>query len=240
MPYRVALPASPAPDRPVSVVYLLHGGGGGVRDWSNRSDVARFVGRNLLLVMPEGDYSYYVNAAEPPGNRYEDYIVQDLISDVEARFPVAKEREDRAIVGVSMGGFGAIKLALSHPDRFAFCGALSPAIDVARRPFSMRRMQQSWTLSSIFGPWGSPSRRNNDPFLIVPSLEPASAPYFFLSCGASEGLLSPNRDFAALLTSRQIKHEFHVVPGGHDWEQWNRQLPALFEQLWGHTNKSPS
>ena len=66
--------------------------------------------------MPEGGSSYYTNAVDPPQDRYEDYIVKDLICDVERKFPVAAGRSNRAIVGVSMGGFGAVNLALRHPE----------------------------------------------------------------------------------------------------------------------------
>jgi putative tributyrin esterase len=125
MQYRVVLPTSLSAGQKLTVVYLLHGGGGGFRDWSNYSDVARFAESNLLLVMPEGGSSYYTNAVDPPRDRYEDYIVHDLISDVESRFPVALGRPNRAIVGISMGGFGAVKLALRHPDLFSFVGGIS-------------------------------------------------------------------------------------------------------------------
>jgi putative tributyrin esterase len=238
MQYRVMLPASVASQQKLRVVYLLHGGGGGFRDWSNYSDVARFTKADLVLVMPQGDYSYYVNAVEPPANRYEDYIVQDLLSDVEAKFPVAQGRANRAIIGVSMGGFGAIKIALSNPGLFAFAGALSPAIDVPRRPFSFRRVQQSRAMRSIFGPWGSDARRRKDPFLIARTVAPAKAPYLFVSCGADESLLPANREFAAVLAEQHLPYEFHVVPGGHEWTQWNKELAALFDSLFqrlGHT-----
>ena len=65
------------------MLYLLHGGGGGFRDWSNYSDVAGYAERGLILVMPEGNSSYYTNSADRPQDRYEDYIVHDLIADVE-------------------------------------------------------------------------------------------------------------------------------------------------------------
>ncbi len=130
-----------------------------------------------------------------------------------------------------MGGFGAIKIALSHPDLFAFVGALSPAIDVTRRPLSIKRVQQYQALAAIFGPWGSQSRRDNDPFVIVQSVNGAAAPYVFLSCGDGEGLLPANRQFGAILRARQLPHEFHVAPSGHDWRQWNGLLPEVFESL---------
>src|SRR5215813_3352966 len=92
MPYRVILPSRNGPAERLPVVYLLHGLGGGFRDWSNYSDVARFAEAGLILVMPEGGSSYYTNALDPPGDRYEDYITHDLIADVEHRFPAAPGR----------------------------------------------------------------------------------------------------------------------------------------------------
>ena len=234
MQYRVVLPKNIAPGAKLPTVYLLHGGGGGFRDWSNYSDVAVFAERGLILVMPEGDNSYYVNAREPPQDRYEDYIVNDLFADVDKKFSVAVGRVNRAIVGVSMGGYGAVKLAFSHPDRFVFAGGISPAIDVPSRPFSIKRIQQSRHYIAIFGDWGTVTRRKGDPFVLARSADPAIAPYFFLSCGEQEGLLPASRNFAALLEQRRFRYEFHAVPGGHDWNQWNKQLPSLFKSLFEH------
>ncbi len=101
MPYRVVFPASIPAGEKLPVVYLLRGGGGGFRDWTNYSDVARFAEQGLILVMPEGNSSYYVKPAERPQDRYEDYIVKDLISDVEARFPADSSRSNRAIIDLS-------------------------------------------------------------------------------------------------------------------------------------------
>ena len=234
MQYRVILPVSVAPGQKLQVVYLLHGGGGGFRDWSNDSDVARFAESGLLLVMPEAANSYYTNAVDPPQDRYEDYIVHDLIADVESRFSVATGRANRAVVGVSMGGFGAVKLALHHPDLFIFAGGISSAIDVPRRAFSIKRFQQSHHYNLIFGPGGSQTRTDNDPFILLRTARPENTPYFFLTCGEQEGLLPANREFAAELARRHFQHEFHTVHGGHDWNQWNAWLPALFQSLVAH------
>jgi putative tributyrin esterase len=234
MQYRVVLPASIAAGAKLPVVYLLHGGGGNFRDWSNSSDSATFAERGLILVMPEGNDSYFVNAAERPQDRYEDYIVNDLIADVESKFPVAAGRATRAIVGVSMGGFGAVKLALSHPELFVFASGISPAVDVPNRPFSIKRIQQWRRHSSIFGPWGGQARRNSDPFLLAQSADPAKTPYLFLTCGNQEGLLPGNRNFAGLLEHRHFRYEFHVVPGGHDWNEWDQRLPSVFQSLFEH------
>ena len=240
MPYRVILPASMAANRKLPVVYLLHGGGGGYRDWSNYSDIAQFADSGLVLVMPEGNSSYYVNSAERPKDRYEDYITSDLIADVESRFPTAPGRENRAIVGISMGGFGAVTLALKHPDLFGFAAGISSALDVPSRPFSIKRIGQYHQHSQIFGPWGSQTRRDNDPFVLASRTDPAKAPYLFLSCGEQEGLFPANKKFAQLLRKRDFKYEFHAGRGGHDWNQWNGRLPDLSQSLATHLRgKSP-
>jgi putative tributyrin esterase len=230
MQYRVIMPLN-VPAQKLPVVYLLHGGGGVFRDWSNYSDVARFAEARLILVMPEGASSYYTNAVDPPQDRYEDYIAQDVIADVESKFPAATGRANRAIAGVSMGGFGAVKLGLRHPELFMFVGGMSSAIDVPRRAFAFRRFHQSRHYESIFGVAGSQTRRDNDPMILVRSANPETAPYFFLTCGEQEGLLPANREFAGLLEQHHFRFEFHTVAGGHNWEQWNAWLPGLFRSL---------
>ena len=234
MTYRVLLPSAIPPGAKLPVVYLLHGGDGNFRDWSNFSDVARFAEQDLVLVMPDADNSYYTNSVGHPQDRYEDYIVNDLISDVEARFPASTGRTDRAVAGLSMGGFGAVKLALKYPERFVFAGGLSSAIDVPNRPFALHRIRQWRQHASIFGPAGSATHRENDPFILARSADPTKTPYLFLTCGDQEGLLPSNQSFAKLLEARKFRFEFHVVPGGHNWGQWNARLDDLFSSLKQH------
>jgi S-formylglutathione hydrolase FrmB len=234
MPYRVFLPSKVLPGKKLSVVYLLHGGNGGFRDWSNDSDVAPYAARGLILVMPEGAFSYYQNAALKPKDKYEDYLTHDLIADVESRFPVGRDREHRAIIGISMGGFATIKLALSRPALFAFVGAISPAIDVCERRFNLKRTDDWWRLRTIFGTVGSEIRLNSDPFILVQSANPAQTPYLYLTAGEREGLLAPNQRFAARLNQRGFFYEFHTKPGSHDWGAWDSQIPGCLESLLRH------
>lgn len=230
--YRIILPRAVWNAQKLPVVYLLHGGGGDFREWSNDSDVASFAAKGLILVMPEGESSYYTNSVDHPHDRFEDYVVTDLISDVEARFPADPSR--RAIVGISMGGFGAIKLALKHPGLYKFVGALSPAIDVPSRPFSIKRISQYRHHAAIFGAWGSQTRKENDPFVLAGTVDPGSLPFMYISCGEQEGLLPANKQFVALLARRKFNFESHFSSGGHDWNQWNRQLPDMFLSLVQH------
>lgn len=235
MPYRVFLPAEVAAGKRLPVVYLLHGGNGGFKDWSNDSEVSQYAGiaktGGLILVMPEGAFSYYQNAVLKPEDRFDEYLTKDLIADVEGRFPVAQERERRALIGISMGGFAAIKIALTKPQLFVFAGAFSPSIEVLHRKFSPKRIGEWWRIRSIFGPMGSDARRSMDPFALVQSAQPPDTPYIYLSAGEHEPLLEPNRRFTARLKERHFAYEFHTKPGGHDWAEWDAQIPGCFESL---------
>jgi putative tributyrin esterase len=230
MPYRIVMPSSISPGQKLPVVYL-HGGGGGYHDWTNYSDVAKFAESGLILVMPEGNSSYYTNSVEHPDDRFEDYIVNDVISEVEGKYPAAAGRQNRAIVGVSMGGYGAVKNAMKHPELFAFAGGLSAAVDVPTRPFSIKRVSQWRFHSSIFGPSGSQARHDNDPYVLARSVDPGRMPYLFLTCGEQEGLLPANRKLAGILEGRGFKYEFHIAPGDHNWLQWDAQLANVFKSL---------
>jgi S-formylglutathione hydrolase FrmB len=231
MRYRVLMPAAVTGKLPV--VYLLHGGGGSFHDWTNYTDVARFA-RDLLLIAPQGDYSYYTNAAARPKDRYESYLLDDLPADVQGRFPVQEGRAGRALVGVSMGGYGALKAALRRPQQYGFVGGLSTALDVTQRPFAFRRFSQWRAFEGIFGPAGSATRLDNDPFALASAADPKALPFLHLTCGVDEPLIEPNRAFAALLARRGIAHQLHEVPGGHDWRQWDAQLAPVFASLRQH------
>ncbi|WP_348264915.1 alpha/beta hydrolase family protein [Telmatobacter sp. DSM 110680] len=236
MPYRVFLPVHIEQGEKLPVVYLLHGGNGGFRDWSNNSQVSRYAAQGLILVMPEGAFSYYMNAAGKTEDRYEDYAFTDLISDVESRFPAANTRDKRAIIGISMGGFAAIKIAFTRPELFGFVAAFSPSIDILHRRYNMKRTGEWWRIRTIFGPWGSDARTARDPLGLVKKAEPSKTPYIYLTVGENEPLRDPNQRFAQQLRDSHFSFEFHIKPGGHDWGEWDSQIPGAFESLIKHSN----
>jgi S-formylglutathione hydrolase len=237
MTYRVYTPMDVPAGTRLPAVYLLHGCGTSFRDWSNYSDVGAYAAKGFILVMVDGACSYYVNAALNSKDKYEDYFVHDLIADVESRFPVLGNRDNRAIVGVSMGGYAAVKLALTRPDLFAFAGAISPAIDVPSRGFSARRWSQSLRFRTIFGPSGSETRVHSDPFILVKSADPANTPFLYVTAGEQESLVPPIRRFVTLLKQRNYAYVFHTKPGGHDWSEWDTQIPGCFESLIAHIHQ---
>jgi S-formylglutathione hydrolase FrmB len=238
MPYRVFFPTNLPPSEKLPVVYLLHGGGGSYRSWSNDSDASHYALKGLILVMPDGDESYFMNEVESPREKYEDYITKDLIADVERRFPARTDRAGRAIVGISMGGFAAVKYAFSHPELFIFVAALSPSIDVPFRHYNVRRLGQWWKFRTIFGPAGSKERAARDPSTLIRTANVQATPFIYLTAGQQEPLLAPNRQFAAVLKRHGIEYEFYTEPGGHNWSQWNAQIPGCFSSLLQHLGMS--
>ena len=229
--YRVYLPAQIAASAKLPVVYLLHGAWESYRTWSDYSEAGELAARGMILVMPDGALSYWVNEAGAPEDRYGDFLLDDLRADVERRFPARADRAGRAIVGVSMGGFAAIEYALTRPDLFAFAGALSPALDAPERTSSWRRLGQTMRLKRVFGPDGSPQRRDEDPFELIKTADPARTPYIYLTVGNQESLLAPVRRFAAQLERRKFAYELHTTPGGHNWGTWNQQTAGCFDAL---------
>ncbi len=121
------------------------------------------IAARLIVVMPEADLSYYTNAKHERHARWEDAIVLELPRDVEARFPVMKGSEHTGIAGISMGGYGAVKLTLKHPGRYGFTASMSGPMDITRRRASVRRWGQTWRIWTIFGV--RPSTRKTKMFL---------------------------------------------------------------------------
>lgn len=241
--YRVYRPATIPPGQTLPVVYLLHGSGGTVKMWAESPQISNFAAQGYLLVLMNGESRYWINAAHQrpgqPADRYEDFLTQELIAEVESRFPARRDRAHRAILGVSMGGFGAVVLALRHPDLYAFAGSLSGALDFSERHATPRFPRQSLASWQIFGSVGSPTQRATDPYVLAAHADPASTPFLFVTCGRDEWLFEPNVRFDALLTAHHIPHVFRLLPGGHSWDQWNLQLPAMLASLQTHVPPAP-
>ncbi|MFN2578991.1 MAG: alpha/beta hydrolase [Pyrinomonadaceae bacterium] len=235
LPYNVILPADyrTAKTTRYPVLYLLHGLGGHYSDWLTRTNVADYAAQyRMIVVMPEGNDSWYVDGAAGVNDKYESYILKELMPDVDKRYRTIQARYGRAIAGLSMGGYGAIKYGLKYPSTFAFAGAVSGAFGVTR--YTEKQVGGSnWEpFLKIFGPMGSDIRKANDVFEVARALTPgriASLPYFYFDCGTEDAAqhFNPNRELSGLFLEKKIAHEYRELPGNHSWAYWDQQVKEV-------------
>lgn len=211
--YRAIIPAGDGPPPPV--VLQLHGSGDDHQSWLVNSSIARHASAHrLLIVMPDGGSSGYLNyrSHERRGRqRYEDLLLDDLPRNVAATFRVADG--PWGIGGLSMGGFGSMRLALKYPERFA----------------------SVWAHSGSFAEMpGLEEYVDGDDASVATVAarlaERPERPVISFDCGTEDRLLGANRAFDALLDRLGIAHRYHEHPGAHDWDYWDRHVPAALAQ----------
>ncbi len=250
----VYVPSDRPPAGGWSVLYLLHGLHGKPVDFADSGDIRATLDRMIddgkiepmLVVMPSAGNSWYVDSAAVggPGN-YQQAIGHDLQAAVEAAFPVARDKLHRAIAGISMGGFGALRLALLDPDRYIAVAAMSPAIwqnaaaamkseyflrtDPATVTIGVDKPPEGSHFGSAFGTPFDPKRFDdaNVFTLLQHDLDTKTAlPAMFLTVGDDDSHLLW-RGAIALFETMQADHrpvEFRVTDGDHNWAVWKLTL----------------
>jgi putative tributyrin esterase len=238
--FNVILPQDyAAGERRFPVLYLLHGFSGNYADWCSLTHIVDYA--NLyeeIIAMPEGANSWYVNNYADPKMQWEDYILDDFIPYVDAHYRTIPTRAGRAIAGLSMGGYGALFLALKHPNTFAAAASLSGVVasaNLARRDPRLAKMEVTnkdyagiaRSLRADFGPASNPARKSQDPFLLIRKLTPAHCPQLYLSVGWGDNLLYENREFVGVLSTLKMPYRYAEVPGKHEWPVWNEQVQRV-------------
>lgn len=242
--YCIILPPSydAATARRYPILYLLHGLGdneqmllrsGGfsmVQDlWENRA-----MG-DFLIVTPAAETTFYINSLDGQ-RRYEDFFVRELIPYIESHYRVRIGRSSRGISGISMGGYGALHLAFRHPELFGSVSAHSAAlIQVANIPdMSIRGAPIPANIRLLGDVFGSPFDRayweKNSPLELARDAKLGAMKIYF-DCGLQDdyGFNVGAQALHDELVARNIPHEFHLYPGGHDWEYFSTHLPASLE-----------
>lgn len=221
--YCVFMPSAIRSGERLPVLYLLHGWSGGYRDWAERTSLADMLrGRKLIVVTPDGGFAgWYVDSPVVRNSNYETLITQDLIEDVDARFPTIPGREGRAIAGLSMGGHGALLLAVRHPGLYASASSLSGILRVTNH---YGKWNTTATLGELPGAaafwkehcvWDQADRFTTAGLKIM----------FDVGTSDTTGAVTDNRQFHEELVKRSIEHRYAEHPGGHTWKYWGEHLP---------------
>src|SRR5438045_1441443 len=215
LPYNVILPPGYRTSTTrYPVLYLLHGLTGHYSDWLTRTNVADYAAQyRIIVVMPEGNDGWYTDSASVPSDKYESYILKELIPDVQKRYRTIETRYGRGIAGLSMGGYGALKFGLKSPESFTFAaslsGALAPATWTDDDWKNLKSIRDS--VFAVFGPLGSETRKKNDIFDIVRTMSPGrvpNLPYFYLDTGTEDLFVTTSQDFVVLLRAKKIPHAY--------------------------------
>ena len=218
--FNIIFPDDPGTPRPWSTFYLLHGLSDDHTIWQRRTSIERYVeGLPLVVVMPDGGRGWYTDAVE--GDAHERDLVGDIVGLVDRTFPVRAERAGRAIGGLSMGGYGAVKVGLKHPEMFASINSHSGALAITRGD-QPQGLHLSPEFIRIFGK--APANGPEDPFAIVEKMDHGRIPPIRIDCGTEDFLLGQNRAFHAHLEKMKVPHEYQEFPGSHEWGYWDAHV----------------
>src|SRR3984885_9025757 len=226
------------------VLYFLHGlgdneqflfkGGG----WDLTEDLRRQNKiSDFLIVAPEGKRSFYINSAD--GHvRYSDFFVRELIPYIESHYSVRRERSARAISGVSMGGYGALRFAFAYPELFSSVSAQSAAL-IAESPrqtaTSPMPTQLNGLLGAVFGnPVDTRHWDQNSPFVLAKRNRAqirTSGLSIYFNCGRDDefGFEKGAAELHRQLQAEGIQHEYHLYPGNHGAEYFLAHLAEVME-----------
>jgi len=237
MPYLVVVPEKynlkEESGRIYPVIYLLHGLTGRFDNWLSRTALAKYPARHdAIIVTPEGGNGWYTDSLSKENDKYESYIIKELIPEIDKKFRTDKRREHRAIAGLSMGGYGAIKFGLKYPEMFVLVGSFSGALSAAEFTERSRAGAIGRSIDEIMGPIDGELRKANDIFDIVRRATPEkikTLPFIYLDCGTEDFLVQNNRDFVTLLTEKRIPHEYRQLPGAHNWPYWDKQVKEFLQ-----------
>jgi putative tributyrin esterase len=216
------------------VLYLLHGLFGRFDDWVERTGIVSQAARHdLIVVTPEGGDGWYSDSATEELEKYESYLICELLPEIEKRYRTISERRGRAIAGLSMGGYGAVKIAIKRPDLYTFAASFSGAFDPTER--SDDRPGLDWenlrpSILKAFGVTDCKARVDNDLLKLIegmPANRVSALPYFYFDCGNEDTFLQANQRLADAMTDRGIAHELQIIAGGHDWAYWSSRVSKL-------------
>lgn len=213
------------------VVYLLHGWSGNYRNWFDKANLPQLSDHyQMILVCPDGGYAgWYLDSPLKKDSQYESYIVFDVVTYVDEYYPTIADSSGRAICGLSMGGYGALRLLSKHPQRFTAGGSMSGVMELTS-------YESKYGLTELIGILEENSERWNENAAInlVKNLT-GKQKGIILDCGISDRFIEGNRRMHQKLLLLKIEHDYYERPGGHRWDYWVNALDyhlLFFKKYW--------
>jgi len=216
-------------------LFLLHGSYGDCNDWTHLSNIERYAQENCVsVVMPSAENSNYVNMAH--GEPYLNYISQELPDFLGKLFPLSRKREDTFIAGLSMGGYGAFRLAFEHPETYACAASLSGALDkaalqdstaphIAKMPLTYRK--------AVFADIKKVRGSENDLTVVLKKqiTKGVDLPKLYMTCGTEDFIFPSNNEFYEEAKDLPIDLTYMKYQGIHDWNYWDTHIRDVLDWL---------
>jgi S-formylglutathione hydrolase FrmB len=223
--------------KPFKTLYLLHGIFGNHTDWVTGTRIQRWAEeKNLAVVMPAGENSFYVDHSAPWSN-YGEFIGEELVEITRKMFPLSHGREDTFISGLSMGGFGAIRNGLKYHQTFGCIAALSSAIHILEDVENLQNKNVAYE-EGCFGNLKEAALSDKNPRVIVQTLKEeiktnanVSFPKMYMACGTEDPLIEANRAYRDFFVESGLDVTYHEEPGRHDWDFWDKYIKKVLEWL---------
>lgn len=209
----------------LKTLYLLHGLNDNYTKWIRKSSVERYAGKDdWMIIMPDGEKGYYTDNVH--GNNYGKYFGEELPQIMKATFPlISDEREKTFIAGLSMGGYGSIRIALNYPERYCAAASFSGAINIRREMKDYPEYAKLY--EKIFGSLDENKlKAENDLFYLAEKIkkERKLIPRMYISCGIQDGMYPQSREFVQHLDRIGILYTYEEWDGIHDWKFWDESI----------------
>jgi S-formylglutathione hydrolase FrmB len=214
-------------------LYLLHGLSDDHTAWTRKTSIERYVdGKGLAVVMPDVGRSFYTDMKF--GGNYWTFISEELPKKCREFFPLSEKREDNFVAGLSMGGYGAFKLALNCPEKFKAAASLSGAVDLLGEAKNSSIDGMMEEMKTIFGSVDEIEKSINDLFYVAKKLSKSNTqtPYLYQWCGTEDFLHNGNLNFKKFIEEEtRIKLSYSESHGDHKWCYWDEQIQKVIKDF---------
>jgi putative tributyrin esterase len=219
---------------PFRVLYLLHGYSDDHTAWQRWTSIERYVeGHNLVVIMPAVQNSFYTDMLH--GGKFFTFLTEELPGLVRDLFPISTARSDTFVAGLSMGGYGAFKLALSRPDLYASAASLSGALDlreVVREHDDPDNQAWLENMRTVFGDLDKIPGSAHDLFALAQKVSKlADKPRLFQYCGTEDFLYADNLRFRDHIRPLGFDYTYEETPGDHNWRYWDAEIQKVLAWL---------
>jgi S-formylglutathione hydrolase FrmB len=237
LPQRTLADARNKRTRKYRTLYLLHGHSDDHTAWMRWSSIEKYAeGLNLAVVMPAVHLSFYTDMAHGPA--YWQFISEEVPTLARDMFSLSAARQDNFVAGLSMGGYGAFKLALSYPDRFAAAASLSGAVDISEvvRPKKQDPLNKEWLVEmrNVFGDLRKVPGSKHDLFRLAKETARGSVkPRLYQCCGTEDFLIADNRRFRDAVRKLPLDLTYEEGPGIHEWAYWDKMIQNVLAWMFG-------